>query len=43
MALEAELVTRVKQEIEAHDYADVFAAGSELSHRQAVALVRSDS
>ena len=40
---EAELATRVKQEIDAHDYTEVFAAGSELSHRQAVALVRGDS
>ncbi len=40
---EAELVTRVKQEIDAHDFEEVFAAGSELSHRQAVALVRSDN
>jgi ATP/maltotriose-dependent transcriptional regulator MalT len=40
---EAELVTRVKQEIDADDYTEVFAAGSELSHRQAVALVRGDS
>jgi ATP/maltotriose-dependent transcriptional regulator MalT len=39
---EAELVTRVKQEINADDYTEVFAAGSELSHRQAVALVRGD-
>jgi predicted ATPase len=39
---EAEQVTRVKQEIDAHDFTEVFAAGSELSHRQAVALVRSD-
>jgi predicted ATPase len=37
---EAELVTRVKQEIDAHDFEEVFAAGSELSHREAVALVR---
>jgi predicted ATPase len=40
---EAELVTRVKQEIDAHDFEEVFAAGSELSQRQAVALVRGDS
>jgi hypothetical protein len=40
---EAELVTRVKQEIDADDYTEVFAAGSELSHRQAIALVRGDS
>jgi predicted ATPase len=36
---EAELVTRVAQEIEA-DYEDSFAAGAELSHREAVSLVR---
>jgi hypothetical protein len=40
---EAELAARVKQEIDAHDYTEVFAAGSELSHRDAVALVRGDS
>jgi predicted ATPase len=40
---EADLVTRVAQEIDADDYTEVFAAGSELSHRQAVALVRSGS
>jgi predicted ATPase len=40
---EAELVTRVEQEFDAQDYTEVFAAGSELSHREAVALVRSDS
>jgi predicted ATPase len=39
---EAELVARVKQEIDASDYTEVFAAGSELNHRQAVALVRGD-
>jgi predicted ATPase len=39
---EAELVTRAKQEIDAQDYTEVFAAGSELNHRQAVALVRGD-
>jgi hypothetical protein len=37
---EAELVTRVAQEIGAEDYAEAFAAGGELSHREAVALVR---
>jgi hypothetical protein len=36
-------VTRVEQEIDARDYTEVFAAGSELSHREAVALVRRDS
>jgi predicted ATPase len=40
---ETDLVTRVAQEIDAQDFAEVFAAGSELSHRQAVALVRGDS
>jgi len=35
-------VTRVEQEIDAQDYTEVFAAGSELSHRDAVALVRGD-
>jgi predicted ATPase len=40
---EVELATRVTQEIDAHDFKAVFAAGSELSHRQAVALVRGDS
>jgi hypothetical protein len=40
---EAELATRVAQEIDTHDFTEVFAAGSELSHRQAVALVRGDS
>ena len=39
---EAELVTRAKQEIDAQDYTEVFAAGSELDHRRAVALVRGD-
>ena len=39
---EAELA-RVAEEIDADDYAEVFAAGSELSRRQAVALVRGDS
>jgi hypothetical protein len=40
---EAELVTRVAEEIDDHDFREAFAAGSELSHRQAVALVRSGS
>jgi ATP/maltotriose-dependent transcriptional regulator MalT len=40
---EAELVTRVEQEIDAQDYTEAFAAGSELSHRQAVAVVRNDN
>ena len=40
---EAELATRVAQGIDADDFTEVFAAGSELSHRQAVALVRSGS
>jgi len=37
---EAELVTRVAQEIDAQDYENAFAAGAELSHREAVSLVR---
>ena len=37
---EAELVTRVAQEIGAQDYEDAFAAGAELNHREAVSLVR---
>jgi len=37
---EAELVTRVAQELAAEDYHEAFAAGAELSHREAVALVR---
>jgi hypothetical protein len=40
---EAELATGASQEIDAHDFTEVFAAGSELSHRRAVALVRGDS
>ncbi len=40
---EAELVTRVTQEIDPQDFKDAFAAGSELSQREAVALVRGDS
>jgi predicted ATPase len=40
---EAELVTRVRQGIGADDFTEVFAAGSELNHREAVALVRGDS
>jgi hypothetical protein len=40
---EAELATRVAQEIDADDYAEAFAAGAELSHRKAVALVRGDT
>jgi hypothetical protein len=40
---EAELVTRVAQEIDPEVFNDVFAAGSELSQREAVALVRGDS
>lgn len=39
----AELVTRVAQEIDPRDFAGAFAAGSELSHREAVDLVRGDS
>jgi hypothetical protein len=37
---EAELVTRVAQEIGAEDYAEAFSAGGQLSHREAVALAR---
>jgi hypothetical protein len=37
---EAELVTRVAQEIGVEDYEDAFAAGAELNHREAVSLVR---
>jgi predicted ATPase len=40
---EAELVTRVAQEVDPQDFEDVLAAGSELSHREAVALVRGDN
>lgn len=39
---EGELVTRVAQELEPRDFEDASAAGSELSHREAVALVRRD-
>ena len=37
---EADLVTRVAQEIDAEAYAAAFSAGAELGHREAVALVR---
>ena len=37
---EAELATRVADETDRSDFEDAFAAGSELSHRQAVDLVR---
>jgi predicted ATPase len=40
---EAELVTRVAQEIDPEVFNDAFATGSELSQREAVALVRGDS
>ena len=40
---EAELVTRVAQEIDPRDFEDALAAGSELGHREAVALVRGAS
>jgi predicted ATPase len=40
---EAELLTGVRQEVDADDFTEVFAAGSELSQRQAVALVRGES
>jgi hypothetical protein len=36
---EAELVTHVEQEIDPRDFADAFAAGSELSQHEAIALV----
>jgi len=39
---EAELVTRIAQEIDHEDFEDALAAGSELSHREAVGLVRGD-
>jgi hypothetical protein len=37
---EAELVSRVTQEIGDEAYADAFAAGTDLGHREAIALVR---
>ena len=37
---EAELVTRVAQELGTEDYEDAVAAGAQLGHREAVALVR---
>jgi predicted ATPase len=37
---EADLLTRVAQEIDARDYDEAFAAGAELGHREAVTLVR---
>ncbi len=40
---ESELATRVALEIDAQDFEEAFAAGSELGHRAAVALVRGDS
>jgi predicted ATPase len=40
---EAELRTRIEREIDAQDFTEVLAAGSELSHRQAVAFVRGDA
>jgi hypothetical protein len=36
---EAELVTGATQEIDAADYEDAFAAGAQLSHREAITLV----
>jgi predicted ATPase len=39
---EAELSTRVTQAIDPKDYDDAFAAGSDFSHREAVALARGD-
>jgi hypothetical protein len=40
---EADLATRIAQRIGPLDFDHAFAAGSELSHLEAVALVRSDS
>jgi predicted ATPase len=40
---EAELLTRVAQEIDPEVFKDAFAAGSELNQREAVALVRGDT
>jgi hypothetical protein len=40
---EADLVARVRQELDALAYQDAFASGSELERRDAVALVRGDS
>jgi predicted ATPase len=40
---EADLVARAAEEIDHHDFEDAFAAGSGLSHREAVALARGDS
>ena len=40
---ESELITLVAQQIDSQDYEQAFAAGSELRHREAVALVRGDS
>jgi hypothetical protein len=40
---EAELRTRVAQEIDPEAFNDAFAAGSKLNQREAVALVRGDS
>lgn len=40
---ETDLVTRVARKVDTQDFAEVFAIGSELSHRQAVALVRDDT
>jgi hypothetical protein len=39
---EAELSARVKQAIDPKDYEGAFAAGSDFSHREAVALARGD-
>jgi hypothetical protein len=40
---EAQLATRVSEAMDGDDYTEAFAAGSDLSQRQAVALVRGDS
>jgi ATP/maltotriose-dependent transcriptional regulator MalT len=40
---EHELASRVAQGLEPHTFEEAFTAGAELSHRQAVALVRGDS
>ena len=40
---ESELITLVAQEMDPQDYERAFAAGSDLRHREAVALVRGDN
>jgi hypothetical protein len=39
---EAQLVTQVTQELDPDIFKDAFAAGSQLNHREAVAIVRTD-